>query len=159
MMRVTQKMHKYLTDRGFKPEIQILDNECPEALKTYFRDKKVAFQLVPPHLHRNNSTERAISTFKDHFIAGLSSVDPSFPMHLWCRLIPQATTTLNLLRASNINPLVSAEAMLNGAFDYNITPLAPPGTKIIAYDTPSTRKTWSPHGMDGWYIGNATEHY
>ena len=80
-------------------------------------------------------------------------------MHLWCRLLPQATTTLNLLRPSNINPKVSAEAILNGAFDYNATPLAPPGTKIIAYDTPTARKTWSPHGMDGWYIGNAAEHY
>ena len=80
-------------------------------------------------------------------------------MHLWCRLLPNATTTLNLLRPSAINPLISAEAQLNGAFDYNKTPLAPPGTKIIAYVTPDGRLTWDPHGLDGWYIGNAPEHY
>ena len=116
-------------------------SECPEALNKYFRQNNVTYQLVPPHLHRNNSAERAIQTFKDHLIAGLSSVDPSFPMHLWCRLIPQATTTLNLLRPSTINPRVSAEAILNGAFDYNATPLAPPGTQIIAYEPSNKRKT------------------
>ena len=159
IMRATKKLHEYLTDRGFKPEVQILDNECPEALKKYFRHNNVTYQLVPPHLHRNNSAERAIQMFKDHLIAGLSSVNPSFPMHLWCRLIPQATTTLNLLRPSSINPRISAEAILNGTFDYNATPLAPPGTKIIAYETPNTIKTWALHGLDGWYIGNVEDHY
>jgi hypothetical protein len=90
------------------------------------RAKSVTFQLVPPHNHRRNAAEKAIGTWKDHFIAGLSSLDPNFPMHLWCQLIPQATTTLNLLRQSHINPRLSAEAQLNGAFDFNTTPLAPP---------------------------------
>ena len=102
-------MHEYLTDCGFNPRVQILDNECPEALKKYFRNNDVAYQLFPPHLHRNNAVERAIITFKDHLIAGLSSVGPSFIMHLWCCLIPQATTTLNLLRPFTINPKVSTD--------------------------------------------------
>ena len=76
-----------------------------------------------------------------------------------CRLILQATTTLNLPHPSTINPKISAKAILNGAFNYNATPLAPPGTKIIAYETPTTRKTWAPHGLDGWCISNASDHY
>jgi hypothetical protein len=51
-------------------------------------------------------------------------------MHLWCRLIPQATTTLNLLCQSHINPRLLAEAQLNGAFDFNKTPLALPGSPL-----------------------------
>ena len=93
-------MHKCLTDRGFKPHVQILDNKCPETLKKHFRKNNVAYQLVPPHLHRNNSAERAIVTFKDHLIAGLLSVDLSFPMHLWCRLISQARSTYSVPPAS-----------------------------------------------------------
>ena len=119
----------------------------------------MTYQLVPPHLHRNNSVERSIQTFKDHLIAGLSSADPSFPMHLWCRLIPQATTTLNLLRPSTVNSKVSAKAILNSAFNYNATPLAPTGTKVIAYKPSNKQKTWVPHGLEEWYIGNAAEHY
>ena len=118
-----------------------------------------SFQLAPPNMHRTNAAEKAIDTWKCHFISGLSSVDPNFPMHLWCRLIHQATTTLNLLRPSRINPRLSAEAQLNGAFDFNRSPLAPPGTRILVHETPANRGTWSPHGVDGWYLGAAPEHY
>eukprot|EP00957_Ditylum_brightwellii_P152663 11620449-Ditylum_brightwellii.AAC.1 len=87
------------------------------------------FQLAPPHVHQQNAAEQAIQTFKAHFIACLSSVDPQFPMHLWDTLIPQALLTLNLMCPSHLNPRLSAEAQMNGAFDFNQTPLAPPGTR------------------------------
>ena len=106
----------------------MLDNECPGGLKTFLREASVKFQLVPPYLHHTNAAERAIQTYKDHLSAGLSSCDPNVPLHLWDRLIPHATLTLNLLRPSRLNPRLSAEAKLNGAFDFNRTPLAPPGT-------------------------------
>ena len=82
-------------------------------------------------------------------MAGLVSTDPALPLHLWCRLIYQATTTLNLLRPSRINLRVLVEAMINGAFNYDKPPLAPPGTQIIIHETPSVRKTWAPHGVNG----------
>ena len=131
----------------------------PRKLEEHFRLRNMSFQLVPPHLHRTNAAERAISTFKDHLIAGLSSADPSFSIHLWCRLLQQAQTTLNLLRLSRINPRISAEAILNGQFNYNRTPLAPPGTRVIVHNAPSVRKTWDTHGVDGWYIDGSTKHY
>jgi hypothetical protein len=106
--------------------------------------QNVTFQLVPPHVHRRNPAERAIGTFKDHFIAGLSTTDKRFPMHLWCQLIPQATITLNLLRASRLNPRLSANEQLNGTFDFNKTPLAPPGTKVIVHEKPQVRQSWAP---------------
>jgi hypothetical protein len=48
------------------------------------------YQLVPLHFHRANATERAIMTFKEHFKAGLTTVDPAFPIHLLNRILPQA---------------------------------------------------------------------
>ena len=60
-------------------------------------DENIDFQLVPPGMHRRNAAERAIRTFKNHFIAGLCSVDKDLPLHLWDRLLPQAELTLNLL--------------------------------------------------------------
>jgi hypothetical protein len=155
----TTKLHDYLRARGLSPTMHVMDNECPPAIKKYFRANNIRFQLVPPHIHRTNAAEKAIGTFKDHFVAGLCSVHPQFPMHLWCRLLPLATTTLNLLRPSRVNPKLSAEALLNGTFDYNRTPLAPPGTKVLVHETPAQRKTWAPHGVDGWYIGAAPDHY
>ena len=159
LLRAFSTLHELLSDRGLRPKLHILDNECPENLEQYIKSRDASFQLASPYMHRTNAAEKAIDIWKCHFISGLSSVDPSFPMHLWCRLIPQATTTLNLLRPSRINPLLSAEALLNGAFDYNKTPLAPPGTKVLVHETPGNRRTWAPHGVDGWYLGSAPEHY
>jgi hypothetical protein len=79
-------------------------------LKNFFTVNDIAYQLVPPHCHRRNAAERAITTFKEHFVAGLSSFYLSFPMHLWDRLLPQAEITLNLLRTSRLHPQLSAAA-------------------------------------------------
>ena len=131
----------------------------PRGPKTFFWANSIYLQLFPPNDHRTNQAEKAIDTWKCHFLAGLSGVDPNFPLHHWCRLLPQATQTLNLLRRSRINPRLSAEAQLNGEFDYNRTPMAPPGTKVLIHETPQQRRTWDLHGKEGWYIGTSPLHY
>jgi hypothetical protein len=80
-------------------------------------------------------------------------------MHLWDRLLPQAVMTSNMLRTSRLNPKLSAATHIFGQYDFNRAPMAPPGTRIIAHETPSRRRTWAPHGQDGWYIGPALKHY
>jgi hypothetical protein len=81
-------VHQELTVKGFKPKLQTLDNEASAALKNFFTVNDIDYQLVPPHCHRRNAAERAIRTFKEHFVAGLSSVDSAFPLHLLDRLLP-----------------------------------------------------------------------
>ncbi len=115
--------------------------------------------LAEPDNHRANAAERAIQTFKNHFIAGLATVDPTFPLQLWCYLLTQAKLTLNLLRTLRQDPTKSAYASLNQAFDWNRTPLAPPGTKALIYEAPANRTSWAPHAVDGWYLCPAMEHY
>ena len=117
------------------------------------------FQLVPPHLHRRNAEERAIHTFKNHFIAGMVSTHKDFPLHLWCRIFPQAIVTLNLLRPSRINPTLSAHAQIHGLFDFNATLFAPPGTKVTVHLKTTIRKSWAPRGQYGWYIDRTNDHY
>jgi hypothetical protein len=120
-------IHQELTVKGFKPKLQTLDNEASAALKLFFTANDVDYQLVPPRCHRRNAAERAIRTFKEHFVTGLSSVDPAFPLHLWYRLLPQAEITLNLLRTSRLYPQLSAAAHFHGLVDYNKTAFARPG--------------------------------
>jgi hypothetical protein len=91
-------------------------------------------------------------------VAGLSSVDPTFPLHLWDRLLPQAEITLNLLRTSRLHPQLSAAAHFHGLIDYNKTSFAPPGCKIIAHEKPGKRRTWAPHGQHGYSLGPAMHH-
>ena len=119
IIRTYTALHTKLTKRGLRTIFQNLDNECPAGLKTFMQKEGVTFQFAPPHLHRTNASERAIQTFKDYFVAGISSCDPNFPLYLWDRLLLQATLKLNLLRPLRINPQLSAEAQLNSIFDFN----------------------------------------
>ena len=148
-----------LTSRGLRPRLQKLDNEASIALQDFMDLRDIDFQLAPPNVHRRNAAERAIRTFKNHFIAGLCSTDPDFPLHLWDCLLPHALITLNLLRGSRINPQLSAYAQVHGAFDFNRTPLAPPGTRVYVHEKPNARGTWAPHAVPGFYIGPALHHY
>jgi len=79
MIEAYGKLHDYLVARGLKPRLQRLNNEASQALQDFVHDKDVAFQLVPPQVHRANAVERAIRTLKNHLIAGLSSTDKKFP--------------------------------------------------------------------------------
>jgi hypothetical protein len=155
-IRAYSKIYDEITSKGLKLKFQTMDNESSTALKQFLHSKDIQFQLVPPHVHRQNAAERAIQTFKNHFVAMLFSTDKQFPIHLWDRLIPQAVITLNLLRQSRLNPKLSAHAQLHGLFDYNKTPLAPPGTKVIIHEKPDRRGSWSLHGLKGCYVSDGT---
>jgi hypothetical protein len=50
--------------------------------------------------------KKAIHTFKDHFIGVLSGCAPTFPMHLWCQLLPQVEQQLLLLQQSQLHQLI-----------------------------------------------------
>jgi hypothetical protein len=154
-----QMLHTKLVKAGVRPKLQRLDNECSDILKDFMTAEGIDYQLVPPHVHRRNAAERAIRTLKNHFVTTLCSTDPAFPLYLWDRLLPQAILSLNLLRGSRMNPKLSAHAQLFGAFDYNRTPIAPPGTRVVIHSKPATQDSWAAHGVDGWYIGPALESY
>jgi len=155
-----KKVLTTLQSKGLSPAIHILDNE---ASKTYAKliqnNNKTKIQFVPPNMHRRNIAERAIRTFKAHFIAGLCSTHRDFPLNLWDRLLPQATMTLNMLRPSNANPNISAHEYIHGPFDLQKTPIAPPGIKAIIHLKPNQRSTFGPRGIEGWYIGPCPQHY
>ena len=53
----------------------------------------------------------------------------------------------------------SAYTYLLGEFDFNTTPLAPPGTRVVSHSKPEIRGSWAPNGEDAWYIGPSMEHY
>ena len=71
----------------------------------------------------------------------------------------QCQDTLNMMRTSRLHPHMSSFTHMNGPFDYNATPIAPPRIKTLIYETPQQRKTWAQHGVDAWYIGYCPDHY
>ena len=154
-----ETIHKRLKKCGCKPSLQVMDNEVSEMLMEYHDDQNIKIQLAPPNMHRRNAAERAIRTWKDHFIAIRATCDTDFPERLWCRLVPHTENTLNLMRATRIQPKISAFTLLHGAFNYERTPIAPAGMKIIIHDKPKERGSWQDRGTTGWYIGMALNHF
>jgi hypothetical protein len=136
-----------------------MDNECSTAVEQYIHSEKINIQLVPPHNHQANAAERAIATFKEHFIAALATVDQLWPLQLWNEFLPQVELTLNMPRFSCPNPKISANQEVYGAFDFNKTPLALLGTKALIYDNPTSQALWAPHATDSYYVGPAPNHY
>lgn len=98
------------------PNWHILDNEAPEELKQAIHENKCRVELTPADMHRRNIAERAIQTFKGHFISVLAGVADSFPINQSDELLPQSVLTLNLLRQSNVAPNISAWAYHHGSF-------------------------------------------
>ena len=92
---------------------------------------------------KRNAAERAIQTFKDAFVAALTTADSDFPFQLLDKITPQVLCTLNLMRASRINPDNSAYEALNGLYDWNQYPLAPLGCKAVVYKDGDTRGSWA----------------
>ena len=71
---ITKKVPKLfdtLITAEHNPKIHIMDNKACDLLKNTLLQRKISYQLVPLHTNLRNAAERAIKTFKYHFIAGL----------------------------------------------------------------------------------------
>jgi hypothetical protein len=131
-----QRTHKLLQSRGLKPMLQRINNEASDVLKSYMSAEDIDFQLTPAGIHQRNAAEQAIQTFKVHCITIICSLHPKFPLNMWDQVLPQTLIMLNLMHPSKINPQLSAYHQGFGAFNYNRTPLAPPGIKIYVHAQP-----------------------
>ena len=111
MNRAYNKFMQQLQDHGVHAKKHILDKEATNV----FWNNMIKWhwlQKLPPHIDRQNVTEKAISMFKDW-------VDSTFLMHLWDRLLSQAEATLNMMRPANLVPTISVYAYMYGQHDFD----------------------------------------
>ena len=108
--------------KGFQPKFERLDNGTSKELQEFMTSEDKSFQYVPPNCKRRNAAERAIRTFKTHFVSTLCTVDKDFPLQLWDTILPQTEMTLNLLRGSRLDPRISAWEQLHGKSTMMPTP-------------------------------------
>ena len=114
---------------------------------------------MPLDFHRRNAAERAIRTFKAHFLAIIAGVDRYFPSSLWDTLLSHTKLTLNLLRQATLAPDISAWEYYNGPINYDSTPFSPIGCKVTIHKKNGPRKTWYFRARDGFSIGLTLHHY
>ncbi len=75
------------------PNWHVLDNEAPAELVREICENGCHVEKTPADIHRRNIAERAIQTYKSHFIATLAGVSDDFPIHQWHVLVPQTCGT------------------------------------------------------------------
>jgi hypothetical protein len=148
-----KELFKTLEAKGYKPKMNVMDNQATKFIKQFLTKKDCILQVVKPHNHRVSAAECAIQMFKDAFIATLATTDWEFPLQLWDKLAPRVQNTLNLLRASRINPNISAYEALNGPYNWDHYPLSPPGCKAVIYEAPAVRGSWVSQGTYAWLLG------
>ena len=151
----------FFAEFGHSPQFQMLDNEDSALLQKFLKNEvNVGIEYVPPNTHRRNRAERAIRDWKGHLISCLDNVDKDFRMSLWCELLPQIELTLAHLRPYLPNPSISSyEGIYGKKYDFIAHPIHPPGVKVIILDPVTTRESWAPHGLTGFYLGPALYHY
>ena len=54
-MRAQTRLTQYLLDPRLKPTAPCVDNECPEALKIFFRDNSIRHPAMPAKLPPHQS--------------------------------------------------------------------------------------------------------
>jgi hypothetical protein len=159
LIKGCNELYEDLKKAGINPVLHRLDNETSADLIREIEAKGMDYQIASPGDHRLNHAEGAIQTFKNHFIAVLYGADSGFPAKQWDQLIKQAVMTLNMCRPSRINPKLSAYQQVWGNFDFNKTPLAPPGCKVVVHERAMERGAWACQGIVGYYIEPAMHHY
>lgn len=129
-----------------------IDNEIDNDARAFFIGHSVKVNNVAPYNHRANPAERAIGTFKDHFISILSGRDPTCPLAYWNEAILHAEITINLLRPGP-NGKSAYEAYWGIAYDLNAHPLVPWGTRCESYVPKALRTTYGYRSQPAFYVG------
>ena len=66
-------------------------------------NNNVAYQLKPKIKHPCNYAKKAIQTWKDTFLSGMTSTHPDFPLSQWCKLVEQGNINLSILSATSLH--------------------------------------------------------
>ncbi len=74
-----KKQFDELTKKGFKPKLNVMDNQATKYIKQFLDNNECKLQLVELHNHCVNMAKRAIQMFKDAFFPPLLPQIGTFP--------------------------------------------------------------------------------
>ncbi len=159
ILKAYDEVYQFLRFRGYRPQLHKLDNETSKDVEAFVTTNNAKFQYTPPDMHRTNTAERAIRTWKNHFIAVRAGTPRTYRLSNWCKDLEQTDITLNMLRPCTTNPRLSAYEAMEGMFAFDKTPMAPIGTEVMIHIKPTRRQTWGYHAIKAWYFAPALNHY
>jgi hypothetical protein len=137
-----------------------MDKQSSPEVRAMADDLDLQWDKVIPFQHQPNRAERAIRTVKNHMIAVRAGFHRDSPIHFLDRCLFQIELTLNLLHPYKYDPSMSAHhGLFRQRFDFARHPIAPLGSKVLTWNSPDNRGSWSGHGVPGIYLGPAMQHF
>ena len=73
LLKAYTDVYSYLRARGYRTKLHPWDNEASRDVEEFITEQQAKFQYTPPDQHRTNSAERAIRTWKNHFMSMLAN--------------------------------------------------------------------------------------
>eukprot|EP00804_Cyclotella_cryptica_P003825 CCRYP_018936-RA/>CCRYP_018936-RA protein AED:0.22 eAED:0.20 QI:0/0/0/1/1/1/2/0/637 len=141
------------------PQHQVLDNEISAAYRDAITTSAMTYQLVPPDDHRRNIAEKAIQTWKDHFISALSGTADNFPStsgvsssHKWSANSTYSDNQTAIPRYHHMHTFTATMTT-------TLTHLFLSEWRHWSMTNLTAEKSFAQHCMKGFVLGNSTEHY
>ncbi len=147
--------------RGYGVSIDIIrmDNQRSQPLLELAAKMQLRWGLVAPYVKNPNRAERAIHTAKNHIISTRAGFHRDCPHTYLDKFLAQIELTLNIVRPFDYAPSNSAYEGLTGcSFNFVQHPIAPVGAKVLTWDSPNHRGTWTDHGVQAVYLGPVEHH-
>jgi hypothetical protein len=154
-----KQQYEMLESKGRIIRLNVMGNQAGQTINKFLTKKQCKLMWVEPRNHCVNAAERAIQTFKYHFVSTLATTDSEFPLQLWDRLALQVKNILNMLYSLQIDPNLFAYEAVHGPYNWNRFPLAPLGCKLVVCESPEARTLWGSRGTDAWYVGLSLIYY
>ena len=75
---------------------------------------------------------------------------PTFPIALWCKLLPQIDLSINIVRNFRQKPLLPAWAAMEGEYHFDLTPIALAGSEMLMHEKPGRRRKFGYNAKKAW---------
>ena len=80
LLRAYKEVYAYCESRGFRPQLQKMNNKTSRDVEDFIASKQIGQQYKPPDMHRTNSADRAIQTYKPCIKSTVTSLPRTFPI-------------------------------------------------------------------------------
>jgi hypothetical protein len=75
-------------------------------------------------------------------------------------VVIQAEIVINQLKPWLADPNINVWTGFRGkAYDHLAHPMSVFGMRVVIHEKPDARRSWAPHGKEGFYIGRSTSRY
>ena len=76
----TKNIYKYLTAKRHKPTLNVINNKASKEVKKILKHKRYNGSWSNQTTTVSMPPKHTIQLYKNHFLAGLATVDPIFPL-------------------------------------------------------------------------------